>query len=60
MVLSEMLFKHYGKKVIILLDEYDVPLEKAYQNGYYEEMADHIRSMFEMALKPMSFCILLL
>ena len=55
MVLSEMLFKHYGKKVIILLDEYDVPLEKAYQNGYYEEMADHIRSMFEMALKTNEF-----
>lgn len=51
MVFSEMLCKHYGKKVIILLDEYDVPLEKAYQNGYYEEMSAHIRSMFEMALK---------
>lgn len=51
MVFSEMLCKHYRKKVIILLDEYDVPLEKAYQNGYYEEMSAHIRSMFEMALK---------
>lgn len=51
MILSEMLYKHYGKRTIILLDEYDVPLEKAYQNGYYEEMSAHIRSMFEMALK---------
>ena len=51
MLLSEMLCRHYRKNVIILLDEYDVPLEKAYQNGYYDEMSAHIRSMFEMALK---------
>ena len=36
--LSELLFKHYGRKVILLIDEYDVPLDKAFQNGYYEEM----------------------
>lgn len=35
---SELLYKHYGQKVIILIDEYDVPLDKAYQNGYYNEM----------------------
>lgn len=50
-LLSEMLFKHYEKKVIILIDEYDVPLDKAYTNGYYDEMAGHIRSTFELALK---------
>lgn len=54
-ILSEMLYKHYGQKVIILLDEYDVPLEKAYQNGYYDEIVNHIRSMFEMALKTNDF-----
>ncbi len=52
---SEMLCKHFNKKVIILIDEYDVPLDKAYENGYYDEMADHIRSTFEMALKTNEF-----
>ncbi|MDE7477769.1 MAG: AAA family ATPase, partial [Lachnospiraceae bacterium] len=41
-VLSELLYKHYDQKVIILIDEYDVPLDKAYQNGYYNEMVSHI------------------
>lgn len=50
-LLSEMLAKHYGKKVIILIDEYDVPLNKAYENGYYDDMVGHIRGMFETALK---------
>ncbi len=50
-LLSEMLHKHYGKKVIILLDEYDVPLDKAYQRNYYSEMVNHIRVMFSEALK---------
>ena len=49
--LSELLYKHYGKKTIILIDEYDVPLDKAFQNGYYREMVSLIRSMFGMALK---------
>lgn len=44
--LSELLFQHYGQKVIILIDEYDVPLDKAYQNGYYREMVSLIRSLF--------------
>lgn len=50
-LLSEMLYKHYGSKVVILIDEYDVPLDKAYSNGYYNEMIEHIRSMFGEALK---------
>lgn len=50
-VLSRLLYKHYNKKVIILIDEYDVPLNKAYQNRYYEPMISLIRSMFSMALK---------
>ena len=49
--LSDCLEKHYEKKVVILIDEYDVPLEKAHFNGYYEEMAEFIRSLFEDALK---------
>lgn len=54
-VFSEMLYKHYGKPAIILIDEYDVPLDHAYRNGYYESMAEHIRSIFEMALKTNEF-----
>lgn len=50
-LLSEMLHKHYGKKAIILIDEYDVPLDKAYQGKYYPEMVNHIRVMFGEALK---------
>ena len=50
-VLSELLYKHYGQKVIILIDEYDVPLDKAFQNGYYREMVELIRAMFGSALK---------
>lgn len=53
--LSELLFKHYNQKVIILIDEYDVPLDKAYQNGYYREMVSHIRSFFSSALKSNDF-----
>lgn len=49
--LSEMLSKHHGKKVVILLDEYDVPLENAYYAGFYDEMVGFIRSFFESALK---------
>lgn len=49
--LSEVLQEAYLKKVIILIDEYDVPLENSYFEGFYEEMMDFIRSMFESALK---------
>ena len=49
--LSVCLEKHHSKKVIILLDEYDVPLENAYYNGFYPEMAGFIRSLFESVLK---------
>ena len=49
--LSQLLYKHYGKKVVILIDEYDVPLDKAYQNGYYHEMVALIRGLFGQALK---------
>ncbi len=54
-VLSKLLYKHYEKKTIILLDEYDVPLDKAFQNGYYREMVLLIRTMFGMALKTNEF-----
>ena len=50
-LLSRLLYKHFGKKTLILIDEYDVPLAKAQQSGYYEEMASLIRSIFEQALK---------
>ncbi|MFR1374478.1 MAG: AAA family ATPase [Eisenbergiella massiliensis] len=49
--LSEALWESTGQKSIILIDEYDVPLENAYFNGFYEEMSDFIRSLFESALK---------
>lgn len=51
LILSACLQKHYSQKVIILIDEYDVPLDKAYQAGYYDEMAELIRSLFGQALK---------
>ncbi len=53
--LSELLYRHYGHKVVILVDEYDVPLDKAYQNGYYKEMVSMIRSLFGEALKTNEF-----
>ena len=53
--LSELLYRHYGQKVVILVDEYDVPLDKAYQNGYYKEMVSMIRSLFGEALKTNEF-----
>ncbi len=49
--LCRLLEKHYGQKVILLIDEYDVPLQKAFYNGYYDEMIRLIRSMFSQALK---------
>lgn len=54
-VLSQLLCQHYGQKVIILIDEYDVPLDKAFQSGYYREMVSLIRSLFGQALKTNSF-----
>ncbi len=50
-ILARLLYLHYGKKVIILLDEYDVPLDKAERNGYYREMLDVMRSMLLSVLK---------
>lgn len=49
--LSELLNKYYGKKTIILIDEYDVPLAKAFEQGYYNEMTDLIRGFLGQALK---------
>ena len=50
-LLSIFLQKHYGKNTIILIDEYDVPLDKAYQSGYYDDMVSLMRSLFGQALK---------
>ena len=49
--LSQLLEKHYGQKSILLIDEYDVPLDKAFQNGYYDEMVNLIRSLFDNGMK---------
>ena len=54
-LLSQLLYKHYGKKTVILIDEYDVPLDKALQNGYYNEMVSLIRGLFGQALKTNEF-----
>lgn len=53
--LSELLYKHYGQKVLILIDEYDVPLDKAFQHGYYREMVALIRGLFGETLKTNEF-----
>ena len=53
-MLCALLEKHYGQKPILLIDEYDVPLDKAYYHGYYPEMIDLIRAMFQSALKTNS------
>lgn len=50
-LLTRLLRKHYGTSVIVLIDEYDVPLDKAYQNGYYPQMVDLIRSILSQVLK---------
>lgn len=49
--LSQLLCRHYGQKAIILINEYDVPLDKAFQHGYYKEMVSLIRGLFGQALK---------
>lgn len=54
-LLSQLLYKQYGKKAVILIDEYDVPLDKAFQNGYYNEMVSLIRGLFGQALKTNEF-----
>ncbi len=54
-MLSKLLFKHFGQKAVILIDEYDVPLDKAFQNGYYKEMISLIRGLFGQALKTNEF-----
>ncbi len=53
--ISQLLCKHYGKQTIVLIDEYDVPLDKAFQHGYYKEMAALIRSFFGQVLKSNEF-----
>ena len=50
-ILSYLLCRHFGQKAVILIDEYDVPLDKAFENGYYREMVSLIRGLFGMALK---------
>ena len=60
-MLSALLYKHYGKKTVILIDEYDVPLDKAFQHGYYKEMVSLIRGLLGEALKTndsLSFAVL--
>lgn len=54
-MLSSLLYQHYGQKVILLIDEYDVPLDKAFQHGYYKEMVSLIRGLFGEALKTNAF-----
>ena len=54
-MLSQILFEHYGKKSIILIDEYDVPLDKAFQHGYYKEMVSLLQGLFGQALKTNEF-----
>jgi len=54
-LLTELLYKHYSQKTILLIDEYDVPLDKAFQHGYYKEMASLIRGLFSPALKTNDF-----
>ena len=59
--LSEFLYKHYGQSVILLIDEYDVPLAKAEQSGFYEEMVSLVRGLFDQGLKTnpyMKFAVL--
>ena len=49
--IAQCLMQHYGKKVIIIIDEYDVPLQNAYLNGYYDDMVNFLRNVFSTALK---------
>lgn len=54
-MLSSLLNQYFGEKVILLIDEYDVPLDKAFQHGYYEEMVSLIRGLFGQAMKTNEF-----
>ena len=54
-LLSQLLYLHYDQKVVILIDEYDVPLDKVFKNGYYQEMVSLIRGLFGQALKTNEF-----
>lgn len=54
-LLTELLYRYHGQKVILLIDEYDVPLDKAFQHGYYNEMVSLIRGLFGQALKTNEF-----
>lgn len=51
MFLSNCLYKYYGRKVIILIDEYDVPIQEGYLDGFYEDVVNFIRSILSSALK---------
>ena len=55
LTLCRLLYKHYGQKVVLLIDEYDVPLDKAQHFGYYEEMVKLVRNLYSRALKSNGF-----
>ena len=55
MLLTRLMYQQYGKPVILLIDEYDVPLDKAFQQGYYREMVSLLRVFFGQALKTNEF-----
>lgn len=54
--LCALLYQHHGQKVILLIDEYDVPLDKAFLHGYYPEMVSLLRGLLGNALKTNDFC----
>ncbi|MCI8982404.1 MAG: AAA family ATPase [Hungatella sp.] len=51
--MTRLLYRHFGQKVIVLIDEYDVPLDKAHQRGYYSDMAELIRSLLSKVTRRM-------
>ena len=54
-MLTRFLYQHYGKKAVVIIDEYDVPLDKAYQKGFYDEMVTVIRQLFSSVLKTNAY-----
>lgn len=56
-LLTELLYKYHGQKVILLIDEYDVPLDKAFQHSYYSEMVSLLRGLFGQAMKTNEFLL---